>query len=226
MRGVMPSEDGNYHSSDALMFSQLEEKHKVKIINCAMPTFTSERVLMYATSMIDRIEKPDFAFIECGGNDCDYNWKEIKDGYGKIQDKHRVSLLDFAINYEKLIKLFIERDIKPIVCLAPPIPTHVYLDDLKKKGVSEEILKPFYEGPEEMKAEYDGYKAEMLKLADKYNCLVLDMQPAFEELDDLASVYSADGMHPNEAGYKLMHDSFDVFLEKNKLLAELAKANK
>lgn len=44
MRGVMPDEAWNYHSSDAIGFEAMQAQYNMKFLNFAMPTFTSERV--------------------------------------------------------------------------------------------------------------------------------------------------------------------------------------
>ena len=77
MRGVMPDEAWNYHSSDAIGFEAMQAQYNMKFLNFAMPTFTSERVKMWLTQVISSHPVPDVAFLECGGNDCDYDWKAI-----------------------------------------------------------------------------------------------------------------------------------------------------
>ena len=77
MRGVMPDEAWNYHSSDAIGFEAMQAQYNMKFLNFAMPTFTSERVKMWLTQIMSSHLVPDVAFLECGGNDCDYNWKSI-----------------------------------------------------------------------------------------------------------------------------------------------------
>ena len=79
MRGVMPDEAWNYHSSDAIGFEAMQAQYNMKFLNFAMPTFTSERVKMWLTQIMSNHPVPDVAFLECGGNDCDYNWKDISD---------------------------------------------------------------------------------------------------------------------------------------------------
>ena len=41
MRGVMPDEAWNYHSSDAIGFEAMQAQYNMKFLNFAMPTFTS-----------------------------------------------------------------------------------------------------------------------------------------------------------------------------------------
>ncbi len=66
MRGVMPDEAWNYHSSDAIGFEAMQTQYNMKVVNYAMPTFTSERVKMWLTQTMSRQPAPDVAFLECG----------------------------------------------------------------------------------------------------------------------------------------------------------------
>ena len=67
MRGVMPDEAWNYHSSDAIGFEKMQAQYNMKFLNFAMPTFTSERVKMWLTQVMSSYPVPDVAFLECGG---------------------------------------------------------------------------------------------------------------------------------------------------------------
>ena len=90
MRGVMPDEAWNYHSSDAIGFEKMQAQYNMKFLNFAMPTFTSERVKMWLTQIMSSHPVPDAAFLECGGNDCDYDWKSICEGL----DNGRISRMN------------------------------------------------------------------------------------------------------------------------------------
>lgn len=110
MRGVMPDEAWNYHSSDAIGFEAMQAQYNMKFVNYAMPTFTSERVKMWLTQIMSNHPVPDVAFLECGGNDCDYNWKSICEGRCDYEHRHRVAPQDFKKNYENMIHLLQERE--------------------------------------------------------------------------------------------------------------------
>ena len=99
MRGVMPDEAWNYHSSDAIGFEKMQAQYNMKFLNFAMPTFTSERVKMWLTQVISSHLVPDVAFLECGGNDCDYDWKSICEGRCDYEHRHRVAPQDFKKAY-------------------------------------------------------------------------------------------------------------------------------
>ena len=107
MRGVMPDEAWNYHSSDAIGFEKMQAQYNMKFLNFAMPTFTSERVKMWLTQIMSSHLVPDVAFLECGGNDCDYNWKSICEGRCDYEHRHRVAPQDFKKNYEDIMSEYV-----------------------------------------------------------------------------------------------------------------------
>ena len=64
MRGVMPDEAWNYHSSDAIGFEAMQAQYNMKFVNYAMPTFISERVKMWLTQIMSSHPVPDVTFLE------------------------------------------------------------------------------------------------------------------------------------------------------------------
>ena len=134
MRGVMPDEAWNYHSSDAIGFEKMQAQYNMKFLNFAMPTFTSERVKMWLTQVMSSYPVPDVAFLECGGNDCDYDWKSICEGRCDYEHRHRVAPQDFKKNYEDMIHLLQEKGAAVTAVIAPPIAIEVYLSHLLESG--------------------------------------------------------------------------------------------
>lgn len=150
MRGVMPDEAWNYHSSDAIGFEAMQAQYNMKFLNFAMPTFTSERVKMWLTQIMSNHPVPDVAFLECGGNDCDYNWKSICEGRCDYEHRHRVAPQDFKKNYENMIHLLQEKGVAVTAVIAPPIAIEVYLSYLLKSGVDKDIMSEYVNSVQQM----------------------------------------------------------------------------
>ena len=216
MRGVMPDENWNYHSSDAIGFQGMQEQYNMKFVNYAMPTFTSERVKMWMKQTLANAPAPDIAFLECGGNDCDYDWKAIREGSCDYEHRHRVAPADFESNYTEMIHFLKDTGIQVVAVVAPPIPVDVYLGHLLESGVSREVMGKFVNSVQQMQDEFAEYGAIMKKAADENSCEVLDLSKRFLELDDMKECYSKDGMHPNENGYMLIHNDFAEFFASHR----------
>lgn len=208
MRGVMPDESWDYHSSDAIGFEEMQTHYNMKFVNYAMPTFTSERVKMWMLQTMGRQAKPDVAFIECGGNDCDYDWKSICEGRCDYAHRHRVAPDQFKKNYEDMIHILQEQGVEAVAVIAPPIPVEVYLSHLLESGVDRNIMSEYVNSVQQMYDEFAEY-GEIMRLTAKENgCDILSLRESFLALDDMMPYYSKDGMHPNEKGYMLIHDEF------------------
>lgn len=211
MRGVMPDESWNYHSSDAIGFETMQTQYNMKFVNFAMPTFTSERVKMWLTQTMLRQPAPDTAFLECGGNDCDYDWKLIGEGKCDYEHRHRVAPQDFKKNYEDMIHLLQEKGVAVTAVIAPPIPVEVYLSHLLESGISRKVMSEYVNSVQQMYDEFAGYGEIMENVARENGCEILSLRESFLALDDMKAYYSKDGMHPNKAGYALIHDDFEKY---------------
>lgn len=210
MRGVMPDEAGNYHASELIGFPEIANECDIEIMNYAMPTFTTDRVLGWAQSTMARIEKPDAVIIECGGNDCDYDWKVFTESEGNTL-LHRRSLDDFSKDYDELISYFDEQGIPVIAAMTPHIATSKYLSHLQ--DVSEDIQRYYKQLPsvKAMKMAYKDYEDKMFEIANRHNCEIIVLQDKFKKLPDAEDYFSSDGMHPNEKGYRLIGECFLEF---------------
>lgn len=211
MRGVMPDEAWNYHSSEAIGFEKMQAQYNMKFLNFAMPTFTSERVKMWLTQIISSHPVPDVAFLECGGNDCDYDWKSICEGRCDYEHRHRVAPQDFKKNYEDMIHLLQEKGAAVTAVIAPPIAIEVYLSHLLESGVDKDIMSEYVNSVQQMQDEYAEYGDIMRAVAKENGCEILSLRESFLALGDMKAYYSKDGMHPNEAGYALIRGDFEKY---------------
>ena len=211
MRGVMPDEAWNYHSSDAIGFEAMQAQYNMKFLNFAMPTFTSERVKMWLTQIMSSHLVPDVAFLECGGNDCDYNWKSICEGRCDYEHRHRVAPQDFKKNYEDMIHLLQEKGAAVTAVIAPPIAIEVYLSHLLKSGADKDIMSEYVNSVQQMQDEYAGYGDIMRDTAKENGCEILSLRESFLALGNMKAYYSKDGMHTNEAGYALIRGDFEKY---------------
>lgn len=211
LRGVMPDENGMYHSTECIDFDGLAKKHDIVIKNYAMPTFTSKQGRDWMNKTLAAVEKPDLAIVEYGGNDCDFRWRELAETDELVVNPHRVSLEEFAVTYGSILDDLEAMDIRTVVTLCPQLPPHVYLKHLSDSGVPEKVIHRYAASDEEFAAEYTAYKKVILKLANERQKSVLNIEKNFANLDNMVEYYSVDGMHPNEKGYHLIHNSFDEF---------------
>lgn len=212
LRGVMPDENGMYHSTNYIDFDGLARKYGISISNYSMPTFTSVQGLDWIRKHIQSVPVPDIAIVEYGGNDCDYRWRELAASDRIISEPHRTSPDEFADTYESILDELLAWGAMPVVTLCPPFPVHIYIRHLISSGISEEKIQAYITSYDNFASEYMTYKDTMRELASKKQLSVLNIEKTFAFLDNLVDYYSEDGLHPNKDGYWLIHNAFDEFI--------------
>lgn len=214
LRGVMPDEQGLYHSTNSIGFDELENRYQICIKNYSMPTFTVKQGWAWMQKNMEASgAKPDLVILEFGGNDCDYRWGEMRDSCHRLTEIHRTPIDEFVKVYTDMTEYLADRGIETAVTLCPQFPVGVYLKHLIASGIPEQVIKTYIETPDMVIRDYKAYKSEIVKLAEKKRIPVIDIEKTFAFLTDLEDYYSMDGLHPNEKGYRLIHDTFACFFD-------------
>lgn len=207
MKAVMPDESGMYHSSDAIGFSDMEEKYHFELSNFAMPTFTTSQILPYMKNIMANKELPDLVLLEGGGNDCDHDWARFASTDGE-ELINRVSIEQFEENLRAMAEFWKEKGVPCMYVVTPPIDMKQFFRHLQKDEKLS-MLKDKFPDVASMEQEYKDYKAVMYKIIDEYHMKKIDLTNCFDSVDNISSVYSADGMHPNEKGYAMFREAFE-----------------
>ena len=146
----------------------------------------------------------DFCIIEFGSNDCDYDW-------GTLVQK--VPLKEYLENLTQMVNLCRASKVTPLMMgLIPYV-----CDDWFKtiiKGQDEAAILKFLGGTSETLGKNQlVYKNAQADFVKKNNVQFLDPWPLFEDHKELMCY---DGIHPNEAGYKVLADAWIQFLSQVK----------
>lgn len=72
-------------------------------------------------------------------------------------------------------------------------------------------MSEYVNSVQQMRDEFAEYGDIMRTAAKENGCEILSLRESFLALDDMKAYYSKDGMHPNEAGYALIHDDFEKY---------------
>lgn len=215
LRAVMPDAQGLYHSTGSIGFDELEKKYQVVIKNYAMPTFTVKQGWAWMQKNMEAAEiTPDLVILEFGGNDCDYRWRELRDSDIRPDNVHRTPIDEFAATYREMLDYLADKGIETAITICPQFPAEVYLNHLMQSGIPEQLIKSYVKSPDALVQDYKEYKKVTLALAEERHLAVINMEKTFAFLPNLEDYYSADGLHPNEKGYRLIHDTFAQFFDK------------
>ena len=141
MRGVVYDDDaGKYVFLDNACIPETAKKFDIQYVNNSRFGMTVPRAFdRMKKSLESNLLKPDFALIELGGNDCDYDWSSVAANPDR----------DFEPNtpvdqYEEtiiaMIQLLREKGIEPVLASLHPIDAVRYFDWITKDGVPKESL--------------------------------------------------------------------------------------
>ena len=84
--------------------------------------------------------KSKYVVMEFGGNDCDYNWREISENPDK-EHYPKSSITQFIEIYSYLIDELKRIGKEPVLLSLPPIDSTKYFDYISKKLNADNILK-------------------------------------------------------------------------------------
>ena len=147
----------------------------------------------------------DICIIEFGGNDCDYDWAPINENPDAPHEP-KVPLADYLRILDEMVKTCRQHKITPLLMTMPSLVADRWLETVSK-GLDREKNLQFLGGDwSRLYRNHEIYNAHLVKYAYQNNVQFVDMRLALLETKDYRDYMCLDGIHPNEAGYKLMAD--------------------
>lgn len=142
-------------------------------------------------------------FLELGGNDCDFNWKEIADNPEK-EHLPKTPIREFRRLYEDIIAEIYGNGGSPILLNLPPLDPNRYFNWISKGLNKSNILK--WLGDVNMIYRWqEMYNVEVMLLATKMGIPIIDIRSAFLKYNNYNDFLCSDGIHPNNDGYELIY---------------------
>lgn len=166
---------------------------------------------------LEILENPNIEYVvfEFGGNDCDFNWKEVS-ANPNIDHKPNIQINEFKKMYSEIIQIIKENNKKPVLLSLPPIDASKYMKRLSKNLNQENILKWMNNNLNFLTNWHERYNLEVFKLAIKNEVPIIDITSKFLEQKDYSIFLCEDGIHPNEKGHKLISEAIQEHIkEKN-----------
>jgi len=156
----------------------------------------------------------DAIVMEYGGNDCDFNWKEVAE---KPDDEHlpNTPLDIFTDTYYKIICLLKENGIRPILTNLPPLDAQRFFDWFCNGFNKTNILK-WLGGVESIYRWQENYSKTIEKIALETDTLLVDIRGAFLKHRKIKRFLCEDGTHPNTEGQKIITEAFFEFIEQSR----------
>ena len=210
MRGVIYSqEEKRYKLCEDHKFTSFSQ-NDIYVTNNARMGFTISDGFSTIKKRIDSIEKNSTVLLEFGGNDCDFNWKEISEN-PKGTFEPNVNKDDFMRLYFDVIDLIREKGAFPIICSIIPIDAEKYFNFISQ-GLDMNAILTWLGDVTMLSRWQEYYNLIIEKIAVMKDCAILDLRSAFLTAKNFKGLLCADGIHPTQLGHDLIKTEIRKFI--------------
>lgn len=175
----------------------------MNISNYSMLGCTISKGRSLITRHIRDVEGCDIAVLEYGGNDSDHNWAEIA-AAPDTDHSPKTPLAEFESSYRSIIDNLKGMGKKIVMINLPPIDEHKYFNWFSQGLDGESILKWLGGSERRIYEFHEGYNEAVCRVARDENIPLLDIRSPFLAKGNYSSYLCDDGIHPNEAGHRLI----------------------
>ena len=207
LKGVL-LEDGKY-TVERKWQDALIERFGLRIVNRSRFGSTLPKAMARIEKDSETpCEEPEYALLEFGGNDCDYDWAAVAaEPEGEHSCKTPPSL--FLACYRRAIRLLRESGRKPVLTTLPPINSELYLRFLCRDGLSRPRIVRWLGDVERIYRWQENYSQMAEQLAREEATPLIDLRrPFLQDTRAPSALLCADGIHPSRLGQKLIYQSF------------------
>ncbi|WP_455675371.1 SGNH/GDSL hydrolase family protein [Pradoshia sp.] len=212
----------NYPAILQELFGQKEQdfNQSIHVLNKGVFNDDSENLLKRLEKDV-LMEKPSIVLIGIGGNDCNFRWAEVAEA-PQADHMATVQLDAYIDNVKAIISSLKEEGITPILLALPPLDPvryYEYTARLYSAKISEWICK--VGGIEHW---HGMYNRALKKTAEEIGVRLIDIRTAMKKGGDFSDLISDDGIHPTEAGYRVIahevYESLLFYIKGNELKAK------
>jgi lysophospholipase L1-like esterase len=157
----------------------------------------------YFERHLDKICPGDYVVLEFGGNDSNLDWKAVSEN-AYAEHLPQTTLRDFRRIYNSIIDEIVACGAVPVLMSLPPVDADRFFDYVST-GINADNIKTYLGGRVQYIAEWhEKYNLEVFKIAADKRVHVIDITTAFLDHTNYRDYICDDGMHPNEAGHRLI----------------------
>ena len=220
MKGVVLDEAaGRYRLLKENAVEAFSRIFSLEIKNHSRFGCTAPRALEKMEQMLTTGLHTDVVLLEFGGNDCDYNWREVSDD-PDAKHEPNTPIAVFTDTMREMVRALVARGITPLLMSLPPIDSYRYFDWITKPdGISAERILSFLGEKEYIYRHQEMYSLAITRVALEEGVGFVDVRDAFLRERRLNELLCADGIHPNEQGQKILRDTFSGYYNKSHRMA-------
>lgn len=195
-----------------------EKEYGVKVDNTSVYGNSIKKIV--ERGIIDKyIEELDrtklnVAVLEIGGNDADFDWKEV----AKTPcDKHesKTSLREFYTLYDQTVLKLLDAGVEVIPCEIVPVMSKRYFDEvISKVSDGDKVLQFFHGDVETIARHQESFNNAIIKTAYSSGLKTLDIRSGFLSITGTGELMCQDGIHPNVKGQHEIFKAIKDFVSK------------
>ncbi|MDR1506150.1 MAG: SGNH/GDSL hydrolase family protein [Treponema sp.] len=214
LKGIqIDTENKRYCVKNYIDIEQISQKHSLVVNNYSIFGCTIRKGGLMLQKRIDNGKSYDIVVMEYGGNDCDFNWKEIADN-PDAEHTPNTPLDVFFATYCQIIGMLKKCFIVPVLTNLPPLEPQRFFDWFCK-GLNKNNILKWLGGINTIYRAQETYSRMVEKIALKTKTHLVDLRSAFLKHRRIEDLLCEDGTHPNTAGQKIITETFLDFKLQN-----------
>lgn len=160
-------------------------------------------------------DSPDIVLIEFGGNDCDFNWDEVSND-PNADHQPKTDFSTFENKLREAVSFLTYNRIVPVLLTLPPLNADKYLKWISKNDpLAETNILKYIGSVTKIYWWQEKYSSAVIKIAEETNTKWIDIRGAFLQYPDFTKFLCLDGIHPNEAGHKIIANKIIDFIKSD-----------
>lgn len=216
MRGVIfDAASSKYRFLAGSAVKLFEKTFAVHIKNNARFGCTADRAMPLIEKSLLEASGNQHVLLEFGGNDCDFDWKSVS---LSPDADHRPNMTpeDFESTLREMVVAIRQAKKNPIMMTLPPIDAERYFDFIcRLDGVEADNIMRFLKEKNQIYRQQERYSDKVKKVAYQENVPLVDVRDAFLQHRNVSDYLCEDGIHPNEVGQKIIHETFVSYCREN-----------
>lgn len=207
LKPIVINESKRFVVSDAVDWKSIENNLGVVIENRSKMGATIRHGMGYLAECLKNDKSFHAAVICYGGNDSDYNWKQVSEN-GNVKHLPNTSLDEFEVILNNMIDSLVENNIKVILMTLQPISSIMYYNWFMRNGLNKENIMKHLGDIETIARHQELYNNIIIKTAYGRGIDIVDIRREFLDSPVYATMMCEDGIHPNALGEQLIADAF------------------
>ncbi len=219
LRGVTLNEDTQrYYINDAIGIEALAKDIHAEVANFSKFGCTVQKGMSLVETNLAKGAICDYALVEYGGNDSDFNWTKIAEE-PDVEHLSNTPLEKFKELYKKIVLALKNNGVIPILATLPPVDAEKYFLWICRNGLSKENILRWLGDVFAIYRYQEQYSRAVEAIAAETGCEYIDFRAAFIRNRKIKDLFCSDGIHPSVKGQQLINRELSLFVKEKVLHA-------